>query len=262
MNGWIPILVYHRVADVPKPQDPLRLCTSPRSLERVLRYFSEHGYRFVSLGEAVTALERGGSSERLVCLTFDDGYRDFLTDAFPLLQRFNSSATVFLVSDFIGGDNRWDACYGLAPLPLLSSGEVLTLSGQGVEFGSHSLTHRHLTQIDPWQQAREIRGSREALESLLGRPVGFFAYPHADQDRALREEVRRAGYFGAVGGEQAEHEPFLLHRVDVSHTTWPATLFRIWGWRWQLQRNERLRRWKRRLQPSPAVSRRATEAGG
>jgi peptidoglycan/xylan/chitin deacetylase (PgdA/CDA1 family) len=171
MNGWRPILVYHRIAEVPQAQDPLRLCTSPRSLERVLRYLSENGYRFVSLGEAVATLERGGSSERLVCLTFDDGYRDFLTDAFPLLQRFGASATVFPVSDCIGGVNRWDACYGLAPLPLLSSDEVLTLSEQGIEFGSHSLTHPRLTQVDPWQQGREIHGSRKALEDLLGRTV-------------------------------------------------------------------------------------------
>jgi peptidoglycan/xylan/chitin deacetylase (PgdA/CDA1 family) len=245
MNDWIPILTYHRICDVPRAGDPLRLCTHPRDLERLLRYLGDRGYSFVSLKTALEILRLGRGKERCVCLTFDDGYHDFYENAFPLLKRYDACATVFLVADYVGETNRWDDVYLLPPVPLLGEGEIRELQSEGVEFGSHGRTHRRLTFLSAREQQEETAGSRRRLEALLDRPVRFFAYPHLAQDLQTRKSVREAGYLAACGGEQASHQQFLLHRVNVAQSSWPATLFRLWGWRHLLQRNNRLRTLKR-----------------
>lgn len=261
MTRWLPILAYHRVCDVPRAEDPLSLCSRPRDLERVLRYLTVRDYRLVSLETAAEAL--GGTSprrENLACLTFDDGYRDFYTHAFPLLQKYGAPATVFLVTGCIGDTNHWDDRYGLPPLPLLSREEILELDAQGVEFGSHTVSHRRLTRLSAVEQRREIVDSKRALEDLLNRPIHFFCYPHMDCDERVQSLVRDAGYSGACGGEQASHSRYLLHRVDVSQSGWLATFFRIRGWRYSLQRSRRLRALKRSLLSSPGAFPEPTEA--
>lgn len=245
MNHWIPILTFHRICDVPRRDDPLRLCTHPGRLERLLRYLKDHGYSFVSLKTALEILRLGRGRERCVCLTFDDGYRDFYENAFPLLQRYDAPATVFLVADYVDDTNHWDDRYGLPPVPLLGRREIRDLQSEGVEFGSHGRTHRRLTSLSAREQEEEIAGSKRRLETMLQRPVRFFAYPHLAQDAQVRRIVREAGYLAACGGEQAGHQQFLLHRVNVAQASWPATLFRLWGWRHRLQTNSRLRQVKR-----------------
>ncbi|MGD0114739.1 MAG: polysaccharide deacetylase family protein [Dehalococcoidia bacterium] len=251
MNNWLPILMYHRVCDQPRSQDPLGLCTQPQDLDRVLRYLTVHRYRFVSLDAALRALVAGkAKGQRLACLTFDDGYRDFYTTAFPILQKHGASATVFLVVDRLGDTNRWDDGYGLPPVPLMDQRQVRELDAAGIELGSHTLSHPRLTQLGAPEQAREIIDSRKALEAMLGHSVSYFCYPHMDSDDAVQTLARRAGYRAAFGGEQATNEPFLLHRINVSQARWPSALLRIWGWRFALQRNAPLRQLKHVLTPA------------
>jgi len=251
VNNWLPILTYHRICDQPRSEDPLGLCTRPQDLERVLRYLTAHRYRFVSLDAAVRVLFSGwGRGQRLACLTFDDGYRDFYTTAFPILQRHGAFATVFLVVDRLGQTNRWDDGYGLPPVPLMDDRQVRELDAAGIEFGSHTLSHPRLTQLSAAEQAREVIDSRVALEALLGHAVPYFCYPHMDCDEAVRTLARRAGYQAAFGGEQATNEPYLLHRINVSQVAWPLALLRLWGVRYALQRSAPLRRLKHVLTPA------------
>jgi peptidoglycan/xylan/chitin deacetylase (PgdA/CDA1 family) len=262
VKNWLPILCYHRVCEEEVKPDPLHLCTSTRELERVLGYLRSRRYRFVSLETAIEVLRCGRPpGARYACLTFDDGYRDFYLNAFPLLQKYGAPATVFLVVDCIGGTNRWDETYGLPPIPILSRSEILELDGHGVEFGSHSISHRKLSTLGDEERTREISGSKERLEQLLGHGVRFFCYPFGDHNEEVRAEVRQAGYVGACGTEQVEHEPFLLHRIDVARTGWVGTLLRLWGWRHFLQRSRHLRAVKARVLPARPTPVGMTEAG-
>jgi len=241
MNGWLPILIYHRVCEEVPGHDPYRLCTSVARLERAFRHLWEHDYRVVTLDVALELMSADRPIGRYACITFDDGYRDVYTHALPLLKRYGYPATVFVVTDYIGGTNRWDEALGLPSVPLLSRDEILEMAAHGISFGAHGATHRRLTGLSPQEREQEILASREALEALLGQEVRFFAYPHIDQDPEIRQEVARAGYRGACGGEQVTHEPYLLHRIDLSQSEGPALLFRLHGWRHRLQRNRALR---------------------
>ncbi len=260
MNRWVPILCYHRVCNGEAERDALRLCTTAKRLERVLRHLSDRDYRFVSLETAVEVLRSGRQpGQRYACLTFDDGYQDLYTNALPLLQKYGATATVFAVAGCIDGVNHWDEADGSPPVPLLSRQEILELDSMGIEFGSHGVSHRRLTYLGSEDREREIRGSKETLEQLLGHEVRFFCYPYGDCNAEVREGVRQAGYIGACGIEQAAHEPFLLHRVDVAQANWPSTLLRLSGWRHVLQRSRLLRAFRRRVLPARPI--RAAPAG-
>ena len=246
MKRWLPILTYHRVCDQVAPQDPYCLCTSVAGLERTLRYFRDHRYQVVPLARAFE-IAHDGIRGRFACLTFDDGYEDFYTHAMPLLKKYACPATVLLVTDYLGDFNRWENDTRLPVVPLLSREGVLSLAREGIGFGAHGATHRRLTSLPIDERRREIYGSRETLEALLDREVQFFAYPYVDQDANVRAEVKEAGYLGALGGEQYANEAFVMHRIDISGLSWPATILRLRGWRYRLQRNSVLRRAKSAL---------------
>ena len=136
LNAWttreLPILMYHSIRRE-APAALARFCTSPERFERQLAFLKRHGYVSISVEQWVSALsgEDGIIRGRAVALTFDDAYHDFLTEAWPLLQKYGFSAMVFVVTEFVGGTAAWDAAYG-DPAPLLSWDEIRMLAGEGV----------------------------------------------------------------------------------------------------------------------------------
>src|SRR6267154_4486530 len=100
----LPILMYHRV---PKDDDCAThpyYCTSTaiRVFEQQVGFLRQAGYRAVGVTEAFQSVQTGVAREKLVAITFDDGYQDFYTNAFPILNRYGYSATVFLPTAYIG----------------------------------------------------------------------------------------------------------------------------------------------------------------
>ena len=188
----LPILMYHRVAEAGAAATA-RYGVTPAAFDEQLRYLREAGFRGVELDEWSEAMElRRPLPGRAIMITFDHGYRDFLDQAWPLLQRHSFSATVFLVSDLVGRSNAWDSVHG-EELPLLTWDEIRELSRAGVGFGAHSASHPRLTGLGPAGIARGRR-SRAALQRGLGRPVTAFAYPHGDNDATVRHLVGACGF--------------------------------------------------------------------
>jgi peptidoglycan/xylan/chitin deacetylase (PgdA/CDA1 family) len=184
-----PVLMYHSVSPATAP-DPHLLRVHPDRLDAQLRTLRRVGLRGVSLGELVRARDAGEHS-RLVGLTFDDGYADFLECAVPVLARHGMTATVYVVAGRLGGHNDWDD----GPrLPLLSADEVRQVVAAGYEVGSHSLSHASLTGQDAATLQAEVTHSRRLLEGVLDRPVHGFCYPYGDVDAAAAAAVRTAGY--------------------------------------------------------------------
>jgi glycosyltransferase involved in cell wall biosynthesis/peptidoglycan/xylan/chitin deacetylase (PgdA/CDA1 family) len=189
----LPILMYHRVA--PKGDAALaRYRVTPQSFEEQLRYLRDAGYYSVSLEEWRIFMRKERPLPRLgVLLTFDDGYLDFLTYAWPLLQHYGFAATVFLVAEEIGKTNRWDRARG-EEVDLLGWEHIRHLQDEGVEFGSHSASHRPLSGLSPVEIVREAARSRAILIRELRRAPRAFAYPHGAEDGSVRHLIGACGY--------------------------------------------------------------------
>ncbi len=219
VTARLPILMYHRVAPDGAP-DSSRYRVTPEQFERQLAYLSSSGFHSVTAEHWRQSAElRQPLPGRAVLFTFDDGYRDFAVHAWPLLQRYGFGAHVFLVSERVGGFNQWDAASG-ERIPLLDWDEIGRLAGQGVEFGSHTATHRLLTSLSPSEVADECLSSRATLQTRLGRTVRTIAYPWGDVDPVVEHLAGAAGYvqgFSCRPGSAPASAPLLaLPRIEVT----------------------------------------------
>jgi peptidoglycan/xylan/chitin deacetylase (PgdA/CDA1 family) len=206
-----PVLMFHSIARV--DGDRHRVCVSPERFAQQLEWLQRRGLRGVSVRELTQARERGAASS-LVALTFDDGYRDFLTSALPILERYGFTATVFAVAGLLGGENQWDE--GLR-LPLLDKDELREVMARGIEIGSHGLSHLRLAGLDHTMLTREVQDSRELLSGLLGEAVDGFCYPYGSLDGPALRAVQEAGYAYACGVKvpSAAVSRFSLPRTHV-----------------------------------------------
>ncbi|GIW07007.1 MAG: polysaccharide deacetylase [Dehalococcoidia bacterium] len=215
------ILVYHSIGRGASP-----ITMTRERFRGQIAALQRAGIRGVSLGEALTSRRRAGG-RRVVALTFDDGFADFATEAWPVLREAGFSATVFLVTGRLGKDNDWPGQPGWAPrLPLLSRGEVRRLAREGVEFGSHSVSHPWLPTVAPDVAATELALSRQAIEAATGAPCRLFAYPYGALNAALRFQVAEY-YSAAVTTELRIAVPaddrYRLPRIDATYLA-PALL--------------------------------------
>jgi peptidoglycan/xylan/chitin deacetylase (PgdA/CDA1 family)/GT2 family glycosyltransferase/2-polyprenyl-3-methyl-5-hydroxy-6-metoxy-1,4-benzoquinol methylase len=215
----LPILMYHRVAPTGSAT-MTRYRLSPEAFEEQLCYLRDAGYYSVSPEDWRTAMQaKKPLPGKAVLITFDDGYLDFLTHAWPLLQRYGFSATVFLVTSVIGKSNIWDRVYG-DEVPLLGWQEIAQLQDEGVKFGSHSASHHPLTGLSPEEIVREGVESRLVLERELGVPIKAFAYPYGDTDQVVQHLIGACGYiFGLScqnGLSRFEDSLLALPRIEVT----------------------------------------------
>jgi peptidoglycan/xylan/chitin deacetylase (PgdA/CDA1 family) len=187
--GGVPmILMYHGVAD--EAEDPNHLCVSPSRFAEQMAWLKRRGLRGVGIGALVDEM-RSGRPRGLVGITFDDGYVSVLRAALPELLRHGFTATMFVISDRLGGTNEWDE----GPRwPLMSASQINELAAAGMEIGSHSATHPRLAGIGAGQLEAEIGASRASIGELVGAPIRGFAYPYGSMDAAARHAVRDAGY--------------------------------------------------------------------
>ncbi len=199
----VPILMYHHVE--PRPLDPAPVHTGGylgrSEFAGQLDWLQAHRIETVTLARALRAWRSGSdpaASGRQVVLTFDDGCKCFLEHALPELERRGMTATLFAVTDELGGSNRWDQECGERPEELLDASELRTLAAEGFEIGCHSASHLDLGQAAPDALDREIRDAKQALESAVGDPVETFCYPYGHFGPEARAACDEAGYRGAV----------------------------------------------------------------
>jgi peptidoglycan/xylan/chitin deacetylase (PgdA/CDA1 family) len=208
------ILFYHRVADA---SDPLAI--APSRFAEQMELLRAEGYRAVGVVEAVALLARGDPVDRVVGLSFDDGYRDVAEQALPVLERCGFRATVFVAPSVIDGTATF-SWYARQP-PVLSWAEILALDGgSALSFEAHTLTHPNLTAIAEDDARREIAGSKVALEERLGRPVTAFCYPAGLFGARERRLVADAGFQAATtcepGANSPASDPLTLRRTAVN----------------------------------------------
>ena len=227
----IPILMYHSISKSSGMggHPYYEVCTEPHVFEHHLRFLKEHGYAGLRLSEAAHLVE----SKRLpraktVVITFDDGYDDFRTHAFPLLQQAGFPASMYLPTAHIGRSVR-----RFKDRDCMTWSAIRELHSAGVEFGSHTATHPQLHDVSAEQRKEELLGSRQAIEDELGTPVTSFAYPYAfpETDRAFQQELRdtlvacgyECGVTTVLGRAGMEDDPLFLRRLPAN--TWDDQRF-------------------------------------
>jgi glycosyltransferase involved in cell wall biosynthesis/peptidoglycan/xylan/chitin deacetylase (PgdA/CDA1 family)/2-polyprenyl-3-methyl-5-hydroxy-6-metoxy-1,4-benzoquinol methylase len=189
----LPILMYHQVLEL-GPSARARWQVTPERFERQLKYLRDAGFYSISLQSWRRAMgQRRPLPGRAVLITFDDGYDDFATHAWPLLRKYGFSALLFVVTGRVGGQNDWDPP-AAAGDTLLGWDQLRRLRGEGLELGSHSVNHRRLGGLSSVEIVREAAVSRSVLERELGQPVSAFAYPYGDHDAAIQHLAGAAGY--------------------------------------------------------------------
>jgi peptidoglycan/xylan/chitin deacetylase (PgdA/CDA1 family) len=206
------ILGYHSIGDLPHT-----LAVRPDAFRAQMEAVAASDATPISLAAALELLRAGPVIGRHVCVTFDDGYRDNLTVAAPILRELGIPATVFVATGAIDGTApfywfddpppalSWDDCRELASDPLF-------------DVQPHTRTHPWLPQVSGERARDEIAGSRADLEDR-GFPATTFCYPgglYGDRERRL---VQEAGYVAAVttdaGVNTGGGDPHVLRRTLI-----------------------------------------------
>jgi peptidoglycan/xylan/chitin deacetylase (PgdA/CDA1 family) len=210
----VPILMYHKVGP---PRD--KWWVSPQQFEAHLAFLREQGYRSV-LPSTLAAHRRRGRPLPLrpVVITFDDGYRNLLTHAEPLLRRYGFRAVAYLPTDYMA--DAAPARRVFQGVPCLTWEEVRAMRARGtIVFGGHGRSHRNLA-ADP-DPRREAQACMRALREHGGLKPDSFCYPSGQCGEAAVRAVREAGFPAAVicGDAVARTgramDPYRLPRVSV-----------------------------------------------
>ena len=190
------VLVYHGLGEAADADDPARLVTSPARLEAHVRLLQRLGYRFVTAGQALDAAGGGEPPPATAVLTFDDGFRDWLTTGVPLLRSLGVPATFYLCPGWLGGQHPEVAGERGR---LLDEGEARALAAAGMELASHSMAHADLRDLGDGPLLEDLRASRAAVEGLTGTPCRTFAYPFGLFGPREERAAAEAGYELAFG---------------------------------------------------------------
>jgi len=189
-----------------------------------MRILKHLGYKGVSVGELIPYL-KGDKRGKVAGITFDDGYRNNLTEALPILQQMGFSATCYIISQKIGSVNEWDLDKGIPENLLMNEEEVREWIFNGMEIGSHTCSHVRLTECSEEEAKSEIEQSKIDLEETFGLPIGQFCYPWGKTNKNITDHVAIAGYQSATttdrGRANSSDSLLSLPRIPVTHSTLP-----------------------------------------
>jgi peptidoglycan/xylan/chitin deacetylase (PgdA/CDA1 family) len=220
----IQVLNYHHVHDGPDPS----FRVTPAQFQAQMGCLQEEGIRVLDLDQLLQMVNGERPVEKAVLITFDDGYEDFL-NAWPILKAMNMPCVLFLISDFLGGWNRWDPLRKTRHKHL-SRAQLQALRDDGVHFGSHSRTHPALTRLNPRRLWREVRGSRQALEETLGVSVPVFAYPGGHVNRLVQTLTAWTYDAGFATDEKTGASPGQPYRIPRLEASLCGSLDAFRGW--------------------------------
>jgi len=215
VKGQFPILTYHSI-----DHSGSVLSVTPEKFLSHMTVLADTGYHIVSLGEVASCLQNQKPfPANTAVLTFDDGFKNFHENAFPILKNFAFPATVFLVPGWCGKDNFWPGQLKTIPcFDLLDWKDIKEMVGQGIEFGSHTMNHPNLSHISSTEAEHEITQSQKTIQEAIGQDVPYFAYPYGAYTPEVKTLVKKH-FGGACSVEMdfvtSESDLYALPRIDM-----------------------------------------------
>lgn len=198
-KAWPRLLMYHSIA----PEAPTGMNTPPDIFETQVAWLKNQGYHFCTITELLA-----NPSAKSVAITFDDGFANNYHYAFPILQKYQAKATIYLAPQIAGIDK-------LTPEQI-----KIMQASHLIEFGAHSVSHINLAQAPTEQAQQEIQQSKQQVEQLTGQPCYSFAYPFGRFNEQVVEWVKQAGFSSAVTTKKKiiaspSQQPFIIPRIST-----------------------------------------------
>lgn len=215
----VTVLLYHRVSDDARDN----LTTGIAQFDRHMKLLRRH-FEIISLGDLLQMEGFRRSSRAVVCITFDDGYLDNYTNAYPILLRNNVPAAFFVSTGLIGTDRQFphDVRRGNQPIPMMQWEHLAEMHNAGFTIGSHTVNHVNCATADEDVVFKELADSRDEIRSRLGVEDVVLAYPYGgkgdmtEQRLALVKDVGYISCLSAYGGTNVgKIDPFNVLRRGI-----------------------------------------------
>jgi len=204
----VPILMYHSVDN----RDST-LCVTEENFLRQMTFLHENGYSVISLDDLVHGIEKKARfAPKTLVITFDDGFKDNYTNAFPILERYNMPAIIFLITSYMNtheGYIKWD--------------QARLMMEKDIDFGAHTRHGVYLPEVESQERLwEEIAGCKKDIELKIGKEVRYFCYTVGGFNERVKEIVKKADYKGACttnrGLDRSNRDVYELNRIKITNS--------------------------------------------
>lgn len=218
----LPVLMYHRVIDNNKYAGVYDTYVNLENFEKQMKYIKDNGYEAITFEDIANGEYKNRFNKKYVIITFDDGYKDNLKNALPILKKYNLKAVLFYVTD--EKYNKWDTDAENRPkekkFELMNLEEIKELYSSGlIEIGGHTTTHLDMPLIEREELKKDLEESKDKIKAITGKKVVSFAYPWGRNNETCRKVVEEVGYKFAVSTESGSacfsDDLFEIVRVGV-----------------------------------------------
>ncbi len=220
----IPVICYHKVGLPVKRDKRPALFIKPFQFKLQMFIIKILGYKTISLNEFLNFLKGVKISvKKPIIITFDDGYENNYTTAYPILKKMKLTATICICTGFIGKKGaifeKEKKIKGKMPEDYLTKEEIIGMFQNGISFCSHGVNHFYMDEPEGMNLENEITESKEKLEKLLDKEINFFSYPYGRYNKNTIDALKNAGYFGAFttkrGKVSQKDNPYELKRLVI-----------------------------------------------
>ena len=202
----ITALNYHKIDNM-----NISLSVLPEDFDRQIAYLKEQGYNSINTDQLYDYMTNGTPlPENPILITFDDGYEDNYQYAYPILKKYGFTGTIFIITDLVGKPNylTWE--------------QLKEMKANGMNFQSHTVSHKSMTELGEAQLREELVNSKKILDEQLSQDTKFMAYPTGTYNLYIAKLVKDAGYKGAFtikyGNIDKASNIYALERVPIFHT--------------------------------------------
>jgi len=217
-NRGVPVLCYHSISSDSLKKNSISM--PKEKFREQLKTIKDSGYITLTMAQLNDYLFKNKPiPEKSVVITFDDGYSDNYTNAFPILKEFNMKATIFVISSYLTRDSY------------LTSEEIKEMSDYGIDIESHTVSHVKLSTLSYKDQLKELKNSKETIENITDKPVISIAYPEGKFNKDTKKATLEAGYSMGFtidrGYADRNDNPAQLNRICVDYTYKPNNIINV-----------------------------------